>query len=159
MAILNSLVLLWRHQYLYGGVGTSTETLVLPQRLQICTFKEVLQYFCWGFSTSAGTSALPWGLWHFVKNGPLFLFFTSLQVLIHHVILTYHVISCDHFCDPLSLWLYCPSDVHCSLMFHLHQFHLFIGHHCSSGLLFSVTLLFCDTYCSSDFIVLFYYKY
>ena len=90
---------------------------------------------------------------------PMSSLFTLLQVLIHHVILTYHVISCDHFCDPLSKWLYCPCDDHCSLMFHLHQFHLFIGHHCSSDLLFSVTLLFCDTYCSSDFIVLFYYKY
>ena len=79
---------------------------------------------------------------------PFLLFLTSLQVLIHHVILTYYVISCDHLCD-----------VHCSHMFHLHQFHLFIGHHCSSDLLSLVTLLFCDAYCTSDFIVLFYYKY
>ena len=68
---------------------------------------------------------------------------------------TYHVISCDQLCDPLSKWLYCPCDVHCSPMFHLHQFHLFIGHHYSSDLLFSVTLLllwrllFVLLYCSS----------
>ena len=50
----------------------------------------------------------------------------------------------------LSLW---------HLLFHPYQFHLFISHHCSCDLLFSVTLLFCDAYCTSDFIVLFYYKY
>ena len=37
-----------------------------------------------------------------LRMDPHFFFFTSLQVLIHHVILTCHVISCDHFCDPLS---------------------------------------------------------
>ena len=29
--------------------------------------------------------------------------FTLLQVLISHVILTYHVIPCDHFCDSIVL--------------------------------------------------------
>ena len=97
-----------------------------------------------------------------LRMDPHFFSFTFLQVLISHVILTYHVIPCDHFCDPLSKWLYCPCDVHCSLMFHLHQFHLFIGHYCSSDycslwlycsvtLIVLVTLLFSFTISTSSF--------
>ena len=37
-----------------------------------------------------------------LRMDPHFFSFTLPQVLIRHVILTYHVISCDHFCDPLS---------------------------------------------------------
>ena len=35
---------------------------MLPPRLQICTSKEVSQYFCGGFSTSVEASVLLWGL-------------------------------------------------------------------------------------------------